>query len=423
MPNAAHRGTLAGPRRSAARYVGVLSAVALSVTALGETSALADPDPAPGAGKNALEAVPFSHVPADIRQRMLDQVPLKEAASKISWAVEKEGAAGGFAGIVLQPKSVELWWKGKLPASVNSALAKARGVAAVEVKAARHSRAELKRAAAGLLADLRKNPQGALTQVAGSVTGAGLVVTTKAAAKTLAPRATTVGGVPVTYVTGEVPQADGRYDDYAPYYGGGAIINDDNHARCTAGWAVTDGGGQSYLLTAGHCGRTGGGWHNGSWTTPGTGLWVGTGAQENPGHDILLITASSAGRIWDGDSSGTFTAGVAGWDWVYANEWVCQSGSTSGAVCGIQNTADFAYGGWYLDAYGNTEYWSDLIVARRTDGGLPSQAGDSGGPVFALSGDYNVVAKGTVTAHNGSTFYYQDFATAVRDFGISVKTG
>lgn len=420
MGIAKHHSTLAIRRRSAARFVAVLSAMVLGVTALGNVSALADPPP--GGDKDAVEAVPFSYVPAGIRQKMLAQVPLKEAASKISWAVEREGGAGGFAGIVLQPKSVELWWKGTLPSSVNDALAKARGVAAVEVKTARYSQAELKKAAAGLLADLKKNPQGAISQVSGSVTGDGLVLTTRGAAKALAPQ-TTVGGVPVSYVKGEVARADGRYDDYAPYYGGGAILNDDNHARCTAGWAATDGSGQSYLLTAGHCGRVGGGWHNGSWTTPGTGLWIGSGVQENSGHDLLLISASSAGRIWDGDSSGTFTKGVVGWDWVYANEWVCQSGSTSGAVCGIQNTSNFTYGGWYLDAYGNTEYWSDLIVARRTDGGLPSQGGDSGGPVFALSGNSSVVAKGTVTAHDGSTFYYQDFATAARDFGITVKTG
>ncbi|MFC4534338.1 S1 family peptidase [Sphaerisporangium dianthi] len=410
-----HRSKSGSRRRPAARFVGVMSAMVLGMTALGQASAQADP--AQGGDKNAVEAVPFGYVPADIRQRMLDQVPLKEAASKISWAVERGGGASGFAGIVLRQKSVELWWKGRLPASVKDALGKARGVATVDVKAASHSQAELKKAASGLLADLKENPQGPISQVAGSLTGDGLVLTVKGSAKSLASRKTSVGGVPVSYVEGGVPQADGRYNDYAPYYGGGAMYNDDNGGRCTAGWAVTDGGGQSYLLTAGHCGRTGGGWHTGP------GLWIGTGAQENPGHDILLVTASSAGRIWDGDSTGTFTKGVVGWDWVYANEWVCQSGSTSGAVCGIQNTSNFAYGGWYRDGYDNTEFWSDLIVARRTDGGLPSQAGDSGGPVFSLSGDSNVMAKGTVTAHDGSTLYYQDFATAWRDFGISVKTG
>ncbi|WP_157429482.1 hypothetical protein [Actinomadura oligospora] len=413
-----------GSKRGSGRFVGVLGVAVLSVAMSGMVPASAGQGAgqASGGGKDAVESVPFSHIPADIRQKMHDQVPLKEAASKISWAVEKAGR-GGYAGIVLQPKSVELWWKGKLPASVSKAVGQARGSAAVEVKPARYSQNELRTAARGLLAAMKKDPAYPISQVAGSLTGDGLVLTTRDRGKAAAAQAQTVAGVPVSYVDGGVAGLDGRYDDYAPYYGGGAILNDDNHARCTAGWAVSDGGGNSYLLTAGHCGRTGGGWHNGSWTTPGTGLWVGTGAQENVGHDLLLIGASSAGRIWDGSSAGDFTKGVVGWDWVYANEWVCQSGSTSGAVCGIQNTSNFTYGGWYIDAYGNTEYYSDLIVARRTDGGLPSQGGDSGGPVFSLSGDYNVVANGTVTAHDGSTFYYQDFATAWRDFGISAKTG
>ncbi|MEV4252272.1 hypothetical protein AB0J52_03770 [Spirillospora sp. NPDC049652] len=409
-----------GYKRGSTRFVGVLGAAVLSVAVAGLAPAAAGQ--ASGGGKDAVEAVPFGHIPADVRQKMHDQVPLKEAASKITWAVEKTGR-GGFAGIVLQPKSVEVWWKGKLPAAVSKAVGEARGRAAVEVKPARYSQNELRAAASGLLAAMRKDPAYPISQVAGSLTGDGLVLTTNNKTKAIAAQAKTVTGVPVTYVDGGVASLDGRYDDYAPYYGGGAILNDDNHARCTAGWAVSDGGGKSYLLTAGHCGRTGGGWHNGSWTTPGTGLWVGTGAQENVGHDLLLIGASSAGRIWDGSSAGDFTKGVVGWDWVYANEWICQSGSTSGAVCGIQNTSNFTYGGWYIDAYGNTEYYSDLIVATRVDGGLPSQGGDSGGPVFSLSGDYNVVANGTVTAHNGSTFYYQDFATAWRDFGISAKTG
>lgn len=417
-----------GIKRSSARFIGVLCAAVLGVSAFGAVPAMAGPapaGPASGGDKNAVEAVPFSHISADIRQKMLDQVPLKKAASTISWAAEKAGG-GGLAGIVLQPKSVELWWKGKLPAAVSRAVTTARGSATVDVKPARYSQTELKKAAAGLLVAMKKDPNFPITQVSGSLTGDGLVLTTRNKTNAVAAEATTAtatAGVPVSYVQGGVANLDGRYDDFAPYYGGGAILNDDNHARCTAGWAVSDGGGNSYLLTAGHCGRTGGGWHNGSWTTPGTGLWVGTGAAENVGHDLLLISASSAGRIWDGSSAGDFTKGVVGWDWVYANEWICQSGSTSGAVCGIQNTSNFTYGGWYIDAYGNTEFYSDLIVARRTDGGLPSQGGDSGGPVFSLSGDFNVVAKGTVTAHDGSTFYYQDFGTAWRDFGISAKTG
>ncbi|WP_147341567.1 chymotrypsin family serine protease [Actinomadura logoneensis] len=398
----------------------------LSVSLAGMVPAAADQ--ASGGDKDAVEAVPFSHIPADIRQKMQDQVPLKAAASKISWAMEKNGH-GGFAGIVLQPHSVELWWKGTLPAAVSKAVVQARGTASVEVRPARYSQTELKAAAAKLIAEMKKDPKYPISQVAGSLRGEGLVLTTKDKPKALAAQAKTVSGVPVRYVEGDVPGVAGRNDDSPRYYGGGAILNDDIKGdikyRCTAGWGVTDGSGRSYLLTAGHCGRVGGGWHNGAWTTDGTGLWIGWASRENTEHDLLLIDADSGGRIWDGSWRGDFAKGVIGWDWAYANEWVCQSGSSSGAVCGIQNTDNFTYVGWFKpDAYGRTEWYTDLVVARRADGGPAAHLGDSGGPVFSLSGNLDVVAKGTVTGiDDGSTMYYQDFGTAWRDFGITVKLG
>ncbi|MFC5186922.1 chymotrypsin family serine protease [Actinomadura harenae] len=419
-----------GFKYGSARFVGVLGAAVLSVAVAGMVPAAAGP--ASGGGKNTVKPAPFSNIPADIRQKMHDQEPLKKAASKISWAMEKSGRGGGFAGIVLQPKSVELWWKGKLPVAVSKAVGQARGIAAVEVKPARYSQAELKAAASGLMADMKKDPAYPISRVAGSLKGDGLVLTTNGKGKGLAARPKTLAGVPVSYVEGGIASPAGRWDDQPSFKGGGAILNDDIKGNvksfCTAGWGVSDGSGHSYLLTAGHCGRVGGGWHNGAWTTDWTGLWIGRAVRENVGHDLLLIDADSAGRMWDGSKAGTFIKGVSGWDWAYANEWVCQSGAASGAICGIQNTSDFAFVGWFgPDAYGNKEWYTDLVVARRADGGLPAQHGDSGGPIFSLTnGDREVIAKGTLTGLDNkdmSMIYYQDFGTAWRDFGINVKLG
>ncbi|MEV4254891.1 hypothetical protein AB0J52_17200 [Spirillospora sp. NPDC049652] len=405
-----------GYKHGSTRLVGLLGVAVLSVAVTGMMPASAG-QPS-GGGKDAVASSPFSHASADIRQKMHDQEPLKQAASKISWAVEKSGRErSGFAGIALQPKSVEVWWKGKLPTAVKKAVGQARGIAAVEVKPARYSQAELKAAAAGLMADMKKDPDHPITQVSGSLRGDGLRLTVNNKAKTLAARPKTLAGVPVSYVDGGPVSLRGRYDDGGAYAGGGAILNDDTGKRCTTGWAVTDGSGHSYLLTAGHCGRVGGGFHNGNWVN-----WVGLGAREQVTHDLLLIDAQSTGRIWDGSKAGDFTKGVVGWDWAYANEWICQSGSTSGAICGIQNSDYFTYGFWDKDMYGNREFYSDLVVARRVDGGEVAQGGDSGGPIFSLSGN-SVVAKGTLTGSYGHELWYQDFGTAWRDFGIDVKRG
>jgi hypothetical protein len=225
-------------------------------------------------------------------------------------------------------------------------------------------------------------------------------------------------GVPIRIVQRPRMQLLSRLADTAPFWGGARIVNADNGAGCSSGFAVTSGG-VNYLLTAGHCGRPGGGWYNGDRSR-----FIGTATRENVAHDLLLVPTSAAGRIYDGGVGvGEFSKGVVGWDWAIPGEYVCQSGSVSGAVCGIRNTNSFQYTLCDTDPYGNYECYSDLILAQKTDGGLAARHGDSGGPVFTLSGTSNVVAKGTITGGGGSWLVYQDFGTAWRDFGIVPLTG
>jgi hypothetical protein len=204
-----------------------------------------------------------------------------------------------------------------------------------------------------------------------------------------------------------------RLDDTWPYWGGGRITNTDfrtdiNPVQCTAGFPVTAGGAQ-YMLTAGHCGRPGGAWTNGNNTE-----FFGTGAYEHVGYDLLLISASVGGAIWDGGvGSGEFTKGIAGWDWVWPGEWLCTSGSVTGALCGhvvdyfTANYCDF-------DPYGSFECYDDLILAHQVYQSTAVNSGDSGGPVFGLSGSDRVIAKGTISGGGGDQIMFQDFATAWR---------
>ncbi|MFI7422547.1 trypsin-like serine protease [Nonomuraea sp. NPDC049684] len=232
----------------------------------------------------------------------------------------------------------------------------------------------------------------------------------------------------------------GRCDDQPLWYGGVAIRNTafgppsprqcggngQWYYHCTGGFGVTLGT-TRYLLTAGHCAG------DQDFFTDSTGEnneggQIGPVRREHVGHDLLLVEAATAGRIWDGTPGvSDFTKPVKGWLWAAPGQFVCFSGTTSGARCG--HYVD-AYYSWICDPdgdiYGNYECYEDLISAA----GPGSQHGDSGGPVFSLTGDGSqVMALGTVTGNIDlglglRELMFQDFGTATRDWpGLDVITG
>jgi hypothetical protein len=81
------------------------------------------------------------------RRRIEQQRPLIAAASTIRWEIERHSYPG-YAGIVLEDARVALWWKGALPAAMADVVARASKTAPVQVRAAAHSLAELRTAAA-----------------------------------------------------------------------------------------------------------------------------------------------------------------------------------------------------------------------------------------------------------------------------------
>jgi len=393
-----------------------LTAAALAVALLGSGPLFAAPSDKPDV---ALEPVPFSSVAPDVLQKMQAQAPLAQAARVITDAVHSQAALlSGYAGIALEDQQVVLWWKGKQPRALQQALAKARDIAAIEVRSAAHSHKELRAAAEIVARKMKADAASPVHTVEIPVDGSGLHLVTERDVGEASAWLPAVG-VPIAFETRSPVQLTSRYHDTVPFWGGAAILNPEVGVRCTSGFAVTNGY-TNYLLTAGHCGRPGGPWYNGDWS-----IQIGTASAENVGHDLLLIPTNSGGRIYDGGVGvGEFSKGVAGWNWAYAFEWVCQSGSTSGAVCGIQNTIFSTYSFCAVDAYGSRECYNDLVLARRPDNGVASRPGDSGGPVFTLYGSTRVVAKGTVTGTASDIFcsqcylIYQDFGTAWRDFGI-----
>jgi hypothetical protein len=380
-----------------------------------------------GAGKTlSVEPTPFGYIDPAVKAKMLAQAPLSAAAARILRVIER-GDMTGYAGIGLDDSGVVLWWKGRLPGPVGKAIEAERRTVAVTVRHAPHSRAELRRAAAGIDADLRANRNSPYFGIEIAHNGSGITVDVDANAaanpvQSVPARWAVPAGVPVSFKRGPRASFTGlgsRLSDRAPYYGGGRIQSNDNGGYCTAGFAVTNGA-ANYLLTAAHCGRPGGSWNNGD-----DSRFVGTATLENVDHDVLLIPASVAGRIFDGVQANEFTRNVVGSNDAIPGEMVCTSGSTTGGACGLRVSNDFQFSFCGPDIYGTYECVYDLVLADRLDGARSSAPGDSGGPVFSLSGSSGVIAKGTITGRTGAGFsklMFQDFVTAQRDFGISVMT-
>lgn len=351
-----------------------------------------------GAAAFAVEpaaAAPAAPKADPVLDAMRAQVPLVAAASAVRTAVEATDKKG-YAGIGLTGDHVTLWWKGTLPAKVADAVSAARVVAPVVVATAPYSQKELRTAARKLSAD------GAGVKLAADGSGLLVAVEPKAAAPSLPDV-----GVP-TKVLRQPKLTPRSRDDDTPLWRGGTIMW--NGAGCTAGFGVKDAAGNKYILTAGHCGQVGGVW------TDGEGETIGTLTHRNQPHDVALISTPLAGHtVYTGGLDDEQQAVVSGWTEVFPGQLLCQSGrtmawETGGVMCNIQVQ------------YHYTDH-EDLVEATQLDGLEVAYSGDSGGSVYALGPNNTILAAGTLTRSAGPGLGFQDFATAIADFGIEPLTG
>jgi hypothetical protein len=351
--------------------------------------------------------------PLPYQEAMIRQQPLKRAASLIRWEIERGGHVG-FMSLGLADDHVVLRWKGQVPAAIQRVIAEASAIAPIEVVPAGHSRRELQEEVARVGSWMRAGLGGPVHTIRVEGDGSGLRILTDVADFSPA-RHLPAMRVPYTVQTARPMRLRSRLDDSEPWRGGARIQNETSGGdRCTAGFGVEDSSHTKYILTAGHCGKPG------DHFLDATGEHTGWGAREHREHDILLYSSNAQGRIYDGGVVSDFTKGVAGWDWVFDGELLCTSGSFSGVICGL--LVDPAFIGIIcgFDVYDNFECWDDLLIANQVDGKQATLGGDSGGPVFTLSGAYRVVAKGTITGQGtlDSEVVFQDFGTAFRDFGV-----
>ncbi|MEV4078365.1 trypsin-like serine protease [Nonomuraea fuscirosea] len=275
---------------------------------------------------------------------------------------------------------------------------------------------------------MRKNPQGALHQIDIKGDGSGIVAITETpeAKSGLAREYSSIADIRVPLTTKQQPrmQLAGRLNDTNPFYGGARIVGqgpNGNAIECTAGWPVQGRTtGYWFLVTAAHCGYDGQYWWNGDFSQ---GIGYATG--EKPYEDVMLVRMTGPATspvMWDGgvpggaNTSPEFTKFVSSWAHTTPGEYLCTSGSFSGAVCNWQVRSDFPFEYCASDAWGTYECRGDMFVADQIYGVLGCRGGDSGGPVFSLNSDYSrVIAEGIMSScsdkDGGSIVGFQDYAT------------
>lgn len=344
---------------------------------------------------------------------MAAQVPLNEAADALSALIEGQRMSG-YAGIVLDVpgRKVTLYWKAgqKLPVEVSNLLGQlnARPGVQTAVADAAYSNEELEAETKRLFQQASVQglaPGMQLLKVAPLPGWAGLQVKVSGSAEEASRlQLFRQSSVRLSFEQGKPAALLSRMDDWAPFYGGARIrIGSSPSANsCSSGFAVGNIFGKA-LLTAAHCPLG-----NGTPIYTGVGNYMGESEGYYKPLDTARIDAMSAGSIYDGGvGTGEFLKGVVGYSQNYIGNWVCTSGSFSGARCNILVTNVNIY---WQDI--TTYTYGPMVEAEEQSQENAAGPGDSGGPVFSLATtEGDVIAKGTISGGDS----YDNPATCTGD--------
>ncbi|WP_117208163.1 S1 family peptidase [Allorhizocola rhizosphaerae] len=373
-------------RRTKLRWVFAALAV-MTVVAGASPAGAEDPDPRP---QRPPVGDPMPPRTAPVGEVSTEDLP----AGFASWAalfaeqhrlnavadrIEAAGRGDGYAGLIVDPENhdVRLYWKGALPAEVQSAVDAGRRSVPVQVFQAAYSADELRAEAQRWL------DSGHVVDAYEKADGSGLVLGVAESASAGPPQLP--GGTRVPFEveydqSAEVPlnaepsAADNavsatwwRQHDQSPYWGGARY--ETPGSSCTTGFAVTDNEGYPGFLTAGHCGEPG----DIVETYVGDDL-IGKMWSDWDYQDIALIWAFSnvEGRAYVGPWHSNWQRPINSAASNYVGNYVCTNGAASGEHCAIKV--------YYRSP-------SDVTIkAKRTKSGACAVAhGDSGGPVIAQS--------------------------------------
>lgn len=219
-----------------------------------------------------------------------------------------------------------------------------------------------------------------------------------------------------------------RDNDSAPYYAGDGLYYSALGVDCSSGWSTTGKNtGDSFILSAGHCG-----WGS-VYLEYGSGDYIGSvssqylDALSRDQRDFETIRASGAGYVWNGGAGSDTDYSVvnsitpAGGSFMTFDGDVTKqvTGNTVGMVNGCASVTSPEYGTYTVCDAGD--------ASDSSSGPKICQPGDSGGPAYVRQPDgTSVAAAGTIVsiADNGHQCYFQEMVSELVSAHLNLdKTG
>jgi hypothetical protein len=394
-------------QRSKAVWGAVVAVAALALTtgtALAASGgAPGAPAAAPGAakaGSNTVQTDPQSALSKK-------QEKLVAVAQKLADKARDKGSDIAGVSIDVDTGTVNLYRTDK---SQGNGLDTVPAGVTVDVHAAKFSRKEMLDAADQITNDaqlLGQQQHVSVEAVGPSLDGSGVVVTVlandaggvDAASKALHGKygaiVADVHGSDKKTSSSDEFYAGFRFNDYAPWYGGDRLAS--SSVGCTSGFAAVYNG-LPAMLTAAHCGGVGTAFSNGP-TASGGWNFMGNVTYSNANSDIASIQVSSYSNYINVGSNPQSPTQlyIGSWASPVVGQYLCQSGSYTGEVCGLRvvDTGQYVCQSWVL--WWCTSWLGPLadVINSAGSGSYSAGHGDSGGPVYLRTG-YSGIAEGLV---------------------------
>jgi hypothetical protein len=344
------------------------------------------------------------------------QAELTKKQEKLIAVAQKLAAKGtekgsDFAGVSIDPDTgtVDLFRKDK---SKGSGLDSVPAGVKVEVHAAKFSKKEMLDAAAQITDDSKTFGQQqhlGIAAVGPSIDGSGVDVTVVGTDTSELDKASEALHSKYGAIVGDVSLSKNktsdsdlffngfRFNDYAPWYGGDRITN--FSIGCSTGFAAVYNG-LPAMLTASHCGGVGTNFWNGP-TSSNTYNFMGSVTYSNSSTDVASIQVSSYSTYINVGSNpqAPTQLNVTSWASPVVGQYLCQSGSYTGEVCGLRvvDTNQYVCQSWIL--WWCTSYQGPIadVINYLGPSYYSAGHGDSGGPVYMRAGSYGI-AEGLVHA-------------------------